>query len=377
MAHDKPSRLGRGLDVLIPKIAPRATTKTAVTENADELTPPIIPISANAEGRAAGLGQAASPYADPFPVHGSAHSPQSPSNPAADATTLPQGQTTSQHHASGLRNIPIAQIAANPFQPRKEFRADELAELEASLKASGIIQPITVRPSPHHTGFELIAGERRLRAATRLGWTEIPALVRPTDDHGMLTLAMVENLQRADLDPIDEADGYQRLVDDFQLTQQEVADVVGKDRSTIANALRLLALPASVKRMLQERHITVGHARALLPLGAERAMSDLSREIVAKTLSVRDVEERVRGARPTPARTGRKTKTSTNNGAGSGGTRSTTAEARRVEELLRKRMQTAVSLHMTAKEKGEVRIAFYSNDDLERVLALLGVNLDS
>jgi ParB family chromosome partitioning protein len=188
----------------------------------------------------------------------------------------------------------------------------------------------------------------------------------------MLTLAMVENLQRADLDPVEEADGYQRLVDEFDLTQQEVADVVGKDRSTIANALRLLALPASVKRLLQERQITVGHARALLPLGSERAMADLSRDIVSKSLSVRDVETRVRGARPSPAKTGRKITLPAPND-----TRSTTAEARRVEELLRKKLQTTVSLHLTGKEQGEVRIAFFSNDDLERVLGALGIDLDS
>jgi ParB family chromosome partitioning protein len=185
-------------------------------------------------------------------------------------------------------------------------------------------------------------------------------------------LAMVENLQRADLDPIEEAEGYQRLIEEFSLTQQEVADVVAKDRSTIANALRLLALPASVRRLLQEAQITVGHARAILPLGSERNMADLARETVAKGLSVRDVERRVRAERPTPAKTGRKSAPT----GGPGGAPST-AESRRIEELLRKRFQTGVSLHLTSKDRGELRIAFFSNDDLERVLTILGIELDA
>lgn len=271
--------------------------------------------------------------------------------------------------------LPIAHIAANPFQPRKEFHPQDLADLVASLRAEGLLQPITVRPSPNHSGYELIAGERRLRAATQLGWKEIPGIVRETDDRTMLTLAMVENLQRSDLDPIEEADGYQRLADDFDLTQQEIADVVGKERSTIANALRLLALPASVKRMLQERKITVGHARAMLPLETERAMADLARDVVAKSLSVRDVEQRVRSARPSPAKTGRKAKPADSGVAPA--TPAAGAEMRRIEELLRKKMQTSVNLHLTGKERGEVRIAFFSNDDLERVLSMLGINFDS
>jgi ParB family chromosome partitioning protein len=348
-SSEKPVRLGRGLDALLSRRESPRTQGADASAGTNTTTTSASKPPSDSERRAIGKATATS-----------------------ESGTAALGQADK---ASGLRSIPIVQIAANPFQPRKEFRPEDLADLESSLRTSGILQPITVRPSPHHSGFELIAGERRLRAATRLGWTEIPALVRSTDDRTMLTLAMVENLQRADLDPIEEADGYQRLIDEFSLTQQEVAEVVGKDRSTIANALRLLALPASVKRMLQDRQITVGHARALLPLANERAMADMSRDIVTKSLSVRDVETRVRGARPAPATTGRKS-----NAAGSasvGSTPGATAELRRVEELLRKKMQTTVSLHLTGKQQGEVRIAFFSNDDLERVLAMLGIDLDS
>ena len=282
-----------------------------------------------------------------------------------------QEAPTEQTPKSALQSIEIARIRPNPFQPRKEFRAEELADLESSLRANGLLQPITVRPASTGNGFELIAGERRFRAATRLGWTEIPAIVRETDDRTLLTLAMVENLQRADLDPIEEADGYHRLMDDFQLSQQEVADVVGKDRSTVANALRLRQLPAAVRRLLQEKQLSAGHARALLPLATERAIIDMARETVAQGLSVREVERRVHAGRAKPATTGRKASTpSTGTGSGS-------AEVRRIEELLRKKLQTGVSIHLSAKDKGEVRIAFFSNDDLERVLAVLGVRLDS
>jgi len=265
---------------------------------------------------------------------------------------------------SPYRTIPLARIRPNPLQPRKEFRPEELADLESSLRVSGLLQPITVRPAPRGEGFELIAGERRFRAAQRLGWTEIPAVVRDVDDRLLLSLAMVENLQRSDLNPIEEAEGYDQLIRDFSLTQQEVAEIVGKDRSTIANTLRLLALPASVRRLVWDGALTVGHARALLALGDERSMSDLARAVVAEGLSVREVERRARNA----ARGTRK------DGAGptaasAGDSRS--AELRRLEDQLRKRLGTDIKIVQTAKEKGELRIPFYSNEDFERLLELM------
>lgn len=297
--------------------------------------------------------------------------------PKVDAAVAGDGGTTDteQTPQSALRTLPISQIRANPYQPRQEFRPEDLADLESSLRVSGLLQPITVRPAPNGSGFELIAGERRFRAATRLGWTEIPAIVRETDDKTLLTLAMVENLQRADLDPIEEADGYHRLMEEFTLSQQEVADVVGKDRSTVANALRLRQLPAAVRRMLQEKQLSAGHARALLPLVTERAITDLARETVANGYSVREVERRVQAGRSKPATTGRKSAAATAAAAAPGGAASS-AEVRRLEELLRKRLQTTVNIHLSGRDRGEVRIAFFSNDDLERVLEEIGVKLD-
>jgi ParB family chromosome partitioning protein len=263
---------------------------------------------------------------------------------------------------SALRHVAISQIRPNPYQPRKEFRPDELADLESSLRATGLLQPITLRPAPNGSGYELIAGERRLRAATRLGWSEIPAVVKELDDRTLLTLALVENLPRADLNPLEEAEGYQRLIAEFSLTQQEVAEVIGKDRSTIANMLRLLNLPASVRRMVQEGTLTLGHARALLALGQERLIVDMAREVVAKGLTVRDVEQRARGARPQSARRTPDTDP---------GARTRHPELRRMEEALRRRLQTDVKLSADARSRGTIKVAFYSLDDLERVLDIV------
>ena len=186
--------------------------------------------------------------------------------------------------ASDLQRIAISRIRPNPFQPRREFDASELSELQASLKASGLLQPISVRR--RGDAYELIAGERRLRAATNLGWTEISAIVREFDDQTMLVLALVENLQRANLNAIDEARGYKRLIDEFGLTQQQVADVVAKDRTTVTNLLRVLSLPAEVQSLVESGDLSVGHARALLALPADCSALGFAHEAVAGGLSV-------------------------------------------------------------------------------------------
>jgi ParB family chromosome partitioning protein len=261
---------------------------------------------------------------------------------------------------NGVRGIPIGQIRPNPFQPRKEFRPDELTDLESSLRTNGLLQPISVRPAPSGEGFELIAGERRLRAAQRVGWTEIPALVRNVDDQNLLSLALVENLQRADLNPIEEAEGYHRLLTEFNLTQQSVADAVGKDRSTVANFLRLLELPASVRRLVWEGAISLGHARALLSLADEASMAAMAKRTVAEGLSVRDVE-----------RLAREQKGADRRKRGARSKAAPQAESRRIEEMIMRRLQTNARLVLSGDGKGEVRIAFYSPDDLERLLDLI------
>ena len=257
-----------------------------------------------------------------------------------------------------VQHVPIAQIRPNPYQPRKEFRPEELAELQASLQANGLLQPVVVRPGADG-GYELVAGERRLRAATQLGWTDIPVVLRDIDDRTLLTLALVENLQRTDLNAVEEAEGYQRLIDDFGLTQQRVADIIGKDRTTIANTLRVLQLPVSVRRMVQQGDLTLGHARALLAFEDERAITDVAREVVAKGLSVRDVEARAKRVRPEK----RHPIVKTHNRSYS--------EIQRLEEQLRRHLQTDIAIAVSRDYRGSIAISFYSAEDLERLLDLI------
>jgi ParB family transcriptional regulator, chromosome partitioning protein len=263
-----------------------------------------------------------------------------------------------------LKSIPIAQVGRNPFQPRTEFNPDELQELEESLKASGLLQPITVRRRPGRDGFELIAGERRLRAATKLGWKEIPAIIKDIDDRTILTLALVENLQRADLNPIEEGEGYHRLSHEFGLTQQQIAETVGKDRTTIANMLRVLQLPPSVRKLLQDGKLTMGHAKVLLGLDDQGKIVGLANEIVRDGLTVRELEQRLR-----QLAVGQVTKKA-------GRPRSAdrlSPDAKRIQERLRRFLQTDVTLSLGRNNRGTLTIHFYSTDDLERLLELMHV----
>jgi ParB family transcriptional regulator, chromosome partitioning protein len=272
---------------------------------------------------------------------------------------------------SDLQLIQISRIRPNPYQPRRTFDKDELADLEASLKATGLLQPISLRRAGD--AYELIAGERRLRAATNLGWTEITAILRDFDDRTMLVLALVENLQRANLNAIEEARGYRRLLDDFHLTQQQVAEAVGKDRTTVTNLLRVLSLPEPVQQMVETGSITLGHARALLALGPGHSILGLAKEASETGLSVRDLERRVRElssppveSAPTSAPGQQKSRTS----EGAAKPKSTST-LRRIEDDLRRYLQTDVKLIVGLDQKGKIELSFYSNDDLERVLELI------
>ena len=272
------------------------------------------------------------------------------------------GLATSDEGA--LKSIPIAQIARNPFQPRTEFNAEELAELQESLNASGLLQPITVRRRMGKDGFEIIAGERRLRAAKNLGWKEIPAIIKEIDDRTLLTLALVENLQRADLNPIEEGQGYHQLANQFGLTQQQIAETVGKDRTTVANVLRLLQLPEAVRRLLQDGQLTMGHAKVLLGLDDSGQIVSLAQVIVAEGLTVREVEQRLRNVAGAPAR----------KKAGRPRTADRQSpEARRIEDRLRRFLQTDVTIKLGPGSTGSLSIQFYSADDLERLLDKIGL----
>lgn len=258
------------------------------------------------------------------------------------------------------RMLPVSAIAPNPYQPRREFSEEELADLTASLRENGLLQPIVVRPAASEgvAKWELVAGERRWRASMRLGWKEIPAIIREVDDRTLLVLALVENLQRAQLSALEEAEGYHRLAEEFELTQQQVADVVGKDRSTVANAVRLLNLPASVRQLVREGRLSAGHARALLGLENDRRIADVARQAAEEQWSVREVESHVKRARqPTREAQAR--------------AKPREATERMLEEELQRVFGTEVRIRRSRGNRGRIEIPFFSAEDFERIYELI------
>ena len=256
--------------------------------------------------------------------------------------------------AASPPKIPLRAIARNPHQPRRDFPTDELSELAASIEANGLLQPIVVRRGKAGAAYELVAGERRLRAARELGWTEIPAYVRDVDDRALLVLALVENIQREDLGPLEEARGYEELRRAFGLRQREIAEAVGKSRPAVANSLRILALPSSVKRLLEEGTISMGHARALLSVEDPIRAAELAREAVAGGWSVRETEKRVRRGR----RDG-------SDDDGDGERRERDPGVAALEDALSEALGARVALRWTGKGAGSIRVSFRDAEELE------------
>ncbi|HEV8122871.1 MAG TPA: ParB/RepB/Spo0J family partition protein [Gemmatimonadales bacterium] len=263
-----------------------------------------------------------------------------------------------------LQELAVASIRPNPYQPRHEIDEPSLNELASSIQASGLLQPIVVRAN--NGSYQLIAGERRWRAVQRLGWQKIPAVVKDVDDRTLLTLALIENLQRDQLSAIEEAQSYSRLVEEFGVSQGEVARLVGRDRSTVANALRLLKLPENVLDMVHTGQLSEGHARALLSLGENKAIARMAERAVTGGWSVREMEVQVRGG--APARRPKAAPQSTSPAS---------AAARKVEQALRERLGTDVRLTAKRRGRGLLSISYYSNDDLARLLeVILGAPFD-
>ncbi len=253
---------------------------------------------------------------------------------------------------STVQELPIASIVANPRQPRKAFDDNSLRDLAASLKRSGLLQPVVVRR--HGQQFQIVVGERRWRAARLAGLSHIPAVVRDTTDAESLELALVENLLREDLNPMDEAEGYQRLLGEFDWTQEELGQRVGKDRSSVANCLRLLKLPGVIQDDLRAGRLTMGHARALLSLDSPADQLKLRSEILAHSWSVRATEAGVqRKQRQAPRRAGRRS-----------------AELTALEDSLRESLATRVRLVGTERA-GRIEIVYTSAEDLERLTELI------
>ncbi len=268
------------------------------------------------------------------------------------------------------REIGINDVTPNRYQPRSHFEEETLAALSASIAEVGVIQPIVVR-ALDDGGYELIAGERRWRAAKRAGLPSIPALVREHDDRGSLETAVVENLHRQDLNALEEAGAYQQLIEDFELTQEEVAKRVGRSRSAVANTIRLLQLPPVVQRMVVEGQISAGHARALLSSPDRAAQEAIAQQIVDEQLTVRDVEALMRGDDAESAEDAAADDIeleTTESGRGAGSRSRVVAEpgVLELEELLAARLDTRVSVRL-GKGPGKLVVEFADLDDLERI----------
>ena len=261
--------------------------------------------------------------------------------------------------------VPTGEILPGAMQPRNGFDDDSLNELAESIRENGIMQPLIVRP--REGGYELIAGERRWRAAQIAGLARVPIVIRDVDDRTALELALVENLQRENLDPIEEAKGYAQLVDQFDLTQEEIAAKVGKNRATVANALRLIKLPAEVQTYVRDGLLSSGHAKVILGLKHAKDQIAAAKRVIKKELSVRQTEELLDAlgqATPDKTRRGSARKPST-----------TDAHILDLESKLRERLGTKVSLRYR-KGKGSVEIKFFNDEDLQRILENLGIKAD-
>ncbi len=255
----------------------------------------------------------------------------------------------------GVLEVPVQNVYPNPHQPRKDFAPDGMEDLVRSVRERGVIQPVLVRES--QGGFQLIAGERRWRAARQAGMMKIPVIVRKVSDQDSLELALIENLQRENLNPMEAAEAYERLLQEFNLTQDEVARQVGKQRSSVANALRLLALPPEVQGYVREGKLSAGHAKAILSLSRKPEQTAVAREVLRRGLSVRETEALVRKGAAGAKRAVRASAV-------------TDVHLSAVEDELRRHLGTRVRIR-DRKEKGQIEIEYYSKKERERLISML------
>jgi len=259
--------------------------------------------------------------------------------------------------AAETRRIPLASIVPSPLQPRRVFSDEELDALAASIRENGLLQPLVVRPVPDAPErFELVVGERRFRALNKLGWPDVPVLVRDATDETLLVLALVENLQREQLNPLEEAEGYVALSERFDLSQAAIAQAVGKDRSTVANMMRLLKLPPSLRRLLESGELTQGHARALLSVDDTTKAAELGKRAAREGWSVRDLEKRVaKGS----GKSGRKAP------------RPVDPVVLALAQALEEHLGTRVEIKAGRGGKGAIDIKYHGHDDFERLFELI------
>jgi ParB family transcriptional regulator, chromosome partitioning protein len=265
--------------------------------------------------------------------------------------------------ANAIGEIPVAQIEVNPFQPRTEFNKEALAELSESIKVQGIIQPITVRQLSKNQ-FQLISGERRLQASKLAGLESIPAYIRTADDQQMLEMALIENIQRENLNSIEIALSYQRLISECNLKQEELGDRVGKNRTTVTNYLRLLKLPPDIQIALRDGRLSMGHARAIIGIDNPATQLSIFKKIISEDLSVRKVESLVREYTQKVPESPNLNKTANP---------SLSPEVKNLQNKLSSHFGTRISLKADEKNKGEIRIPFVSTEDLNRILEILNI----
>ena len=259
-----------------------------------------------------------------------------------------------------ISHIKVNQVEVNPYQPRFEFDEDALKELSDSIKLQGLIQPITVRQMGHNV-YQLISGERRLRASKMAGMTEIPAYIRTADDQQMLEMALIENIQRENLNAIEVALSFQRMIDECAINQEELGERVSKNRSTITNYLRLLKLPPTIQAAIRDNKITMGHARALINVSDPSIQLYIYQEILDKDLSVRKVEDMVRSIKQTGLKPSSKEKKS----------ESISFQYQKIQDDLSSKFATRIKMKLQEGGKGSIEIPFLSDDDLNRILELL------
>jgi ParB family transcriptional regulator, chromosome partitioning protein len=287
---------------------------------------------------------------------------------SAEAPILEGGATVGR-----LQEINISEIRPNTYQPRSHFDDEGIESLAASIRELGVLQPILVRVAPEG-GFELIAGERRWRAARRAGLSVIPAVIKSADDNAALEQALVENLHRADLNPLEEAAAFQQLIEDFGFTHEQVADRVGKSRAAVSNTLRLFQLTPSIQRLVLDGKISAGHARALLGTTDKAFQEALARRIAQEELTVRATEEAVR-LRSNPAAAATKSGQATPTPGGSGSTPKAERPAGllELEDVLAGVYDTRVSIQMTPNKKGQLTVEFADLNDLERIFRIMTI----
>ncbi len=279
----------------------------------------------------------------------------------APAKTAAEAVAAAEAAGERVQSVALTQVVPSPLQPRTTFSAEHLAELVASIRANGIIQPLIVRRV--NGLLELIAGERRWRAAGQAGLKEVPVIVRDATDLEVLEFALVENLQREDLNPIEEAQAYKRLAEEFKLRQEEIAAKVGKSRAAVANTMRLLELDGELRTHLVQGRLTVGHAKALLGLRTAEDQRHVAAQVMRKTLSVRATEDLVNAhlSKDGAARKGRTRQK-----------RPVSAAVQHLENRLQQHLSTRVEIHH-GDDKGRILIEYYGNDDLQRLLGQLGL----